>query len=326
MSKVQNIDVAEADDGIRLDRWFKRHYPALKHGRLEKLLRKGQIRVDGGRVKANARLEAGQTVRVPPLDDEDTRARAPRPKVSDEDRDFIQSLVMFQNSDLIALNKPPGLAVQGGSKTTRHIDGLLEGLRPEGGERPKLVHRLDKDTSGVLVLAKTAKSAARLARMFQGRDVEKIYWCLTVGVPHPLQGTIDLPLAKRHAGAGGEQMVPAKRGEEDAQKAITHYAVVENTGKKAAWIAVMPVTGRTHQIRAHMAALGTPIVGDGKYGGEAAFLGGNISKKLHLHARRLVLPGGMILTAPLGDHMRKTWEFLGFDPENDGAPFAELPR
>jgi len=326
MSRVQHIDVAEADDGIRLDRWFKRHYPALKHGRLEKLLRKGQIRVDGGRVKANARLEAGQTVRVPPLEDEDTRAQRPRDLISPEDQDFIRSLVIFENKDLIAINKPPGLAVQGGTKTTRHVDGMLEGLRADGGERPKLVHRLDKDTSGVLVLAKTAKSAAALSRAFQGRDVEKTYWCLTIGVPHPLRGTIDLPLAKRHAGQGGEQMVPAKQRDEDALSAITHYAVVENTGKKAAWIAVMPWTGRTHQIRVHMAALETPIVGDGKYGGEHAFLGGNISKKLHLHARSLVLPGGVTITAPLSHHMKKTWEFFGFDLKSDGDPFAEFQR
>jgi len=326
MSNVQNIEVAEADDGIRLDRWFKRHYPALKHGRLEKLLRTGQIRIDGSRVKANARMEAGQTVRVPPLEDEDTAPRKERERISPEDKEFIRSLVFFENNELIAINKPPGLAVQGGTKTTRHIDGMLEGLRPKDGERPKLVHRLDKDTSGVLVLAKTAKSAAKLAKAFQGRDIEKIYWCLTAGVPHPLQGTIDLPLAKRDAGKGGEQMVPAKRDEADALKAITHYAVVENTGKKAAWVAVMPVTGRTHQIRAHLAAIDIPVVGDGKYGGEAAFLGGNISKKLHLHARRLALPGGLVLTAPLTGHMKKAWQFLGFDLENDGDPFAELPR
>jgi len=326
MSAVQNIEVTDADDGIRLDRWFKRHYPALKHGRLEKLLRKGQIRVDGGRVKANARLKVGQIVRVPPLEDEDTRPRRERPRISEEDQEFIRSLVMFENNDLIAINKPPGLAVQGGSKTSRHIDGMLEGLRPEAGERPKLVHRLDKDTSGVLVLAKSAKSAGKLSRVFQGRNIEKIYWCLTAGVPHPLQGTIDLPLAKRNAGMGGEQMVPAKRGDEDAQKAISHYAVVEHVGTKAAWIAVMPVTGRTHQIRAHLNAIGVPVVGDGKYGGEAAFLGGNISKKMHLHARRLTLPGGVMLTAPLTGHMKKSWEFFGFDLENDEDPFAELPR
>lgn len=326
MSNVQIIEVADADDGIRLDRWFKRHYPALTHGRLEKLLRKGQIRVDGGRVKANARLEAGQSVRVPPLDDEDTQARRPQSLISNEDRDFIQSLVLFQNKDIIALNKPPGLAVQGGSKTTRHIDGMLEGLRDKDGERPKLVHRLDKDTSGVLVLAKSTKSAAKLAKAFQGRDIEKIYWCLTAGVPHPLQGTIDLPLAKRDGGQGGELMVPVKRGDEDAQKAITHYAVVESMGTKVAWMAVMPVTGRTHQIRAHLAAIGTPVVGDGKYGGEHAFIGGNVSKKLHLHARRLILPGGMMITAPLTGHMKKAWDFFGFDLDNDGDPFAELPR
>ncbi len=334
MSRVQQIEVAEADDGVRLDRWFKRHYPALKHGKLEKLLRKGQIRVDGGRAKANARLETGQTVRVPPLDDEDTGSRRPIQRISEEEREFIRSLVIFENDEMFALNKPPGLAVQGGSKTEVHIDGMLEGLRPpptkDGeGERPKLVHRLDKDTSGVLVLAKTANAAAKLSKAFQGRNVEKIYWGLCMGVPHPLQGTIDLPLAKRDAGHGGERVVPAKQGDPDAQRAITHYTVLEATGKKASWIAMMPVTGRTHQLRAHMAALGTPIVGDGKYGGDEAFLGGNISKKLHLHARQITLPGrrqNITIVAPLTAHMAKSWDFFGFSEKDHDDPFEELER
>lgn len=324
MSGVQQVEVKDDDDGIRVDRWFKRHYPQVNHGALEKLLRTGQVRVDGGRVKSNVRLEAGQIIRVPPIDD--TPKPKPRTIVSDEDARFLRELVIFENKDLIAINKPPGLAVQGGSKTTRHVDGMLEALRPKGGEKPKLVHRIDKDTSGILVLAKTAKSAAWLAKSFQGRSVEKIYWALTAGVPHPLQGTINLPLAKRDAGGGGEQMVPGRRGDKDAQRAVTHYAVVENTGTKAAWVALMPVTGRTHQLRAHLLAIGTPIVGDGKYGGEAAFLGGNISKKMHLHARQITLPGGITITAPLTHHMAKSWKFFDFNLKDDGNPFAELKR
>ncbi len=328
MSAVQQIEVTEADDGVRVDRWFRRHYPALKHGRLEKLLRKGQIRVDGARVRANARIEAGQIVRVPPLEDDDTAPRKPGPRISPEDQQFIRSLVIFENDDIIALNKPPGIAVQGGSKTTRHIDQFLEGLRPRDGERPKLVHRLDKDTSGVLVLAKTAKSAAKLSKAFQDRNIEKVYWALVVGVPHPLQGTINLPLAKRNAGRGGEQSVPAQKGDADAQHAVTHYAVVENTGKRASWLACMPVTGRTHQIRAHLLAIGTPVVGDGKYGGEEAFLGGNISKKLHLHARQITLPGKTPVTivAPLTDHMKRSWDFFAFDERDDVDAFEGLEK
>ena len=329
MSSVQQIEVTEADDGARLDRWFKRHYPALMHGKLEKLLRKGQIRVDGGRAKSNLRLETGQTIRVPPLDDEVAGLRRAPQRISEEDARFIQSLVIFENDDLIALNKPPGLAVQGGSKTTVHIDGMLEGLRPRNGERPKLVHRLDKDTSGVLVVAKTTKSAAELSKAFQGRDIEKIYWALCVGVPHPLQGTIDLPLVKRNAGGGGERVMPATKGDEYAQFAISHYSVVEATGKRACWVALMPVTGRTHQLRAHMLAIGTPIVGDGKYGGEEALLGGNISRKLHLHARQITLPGrrgNITITAPLTDHMKKSWDFFSFDENTKEDPFDGLSK
>ena len=330
MSSVQQIEVAEADDGARVDRWFKRHYPALMHGKLEKLLRKGQIRVDGGRIKANHRLEAGQIIRVPPLEHQDTGTRRPIQLISDEDKQFIQSLVIYENDELIAINKPAGLAVQGGSKTDRHVDGMLEGLRPHpDAERPKLVHRLDKDTSGVLVLAKTANDARDLSKAFQGRDIEKIYWALCVGVPHPLQGTIDLPLVKRNAGHGGERVMPADKNDENAQRAITHYSVIEATGNRACWVALMPITGRTHQLRAHMAAIDVPICGDAKYGGEEALLGGNISRKMHLHARQITIPqrrGELTIVAPLTDHMKKSWEFFSFNENTKEDPFEGLNK
>ncbi len=329
MSGVQQIQVKDRDDGVRLDRWFQRHFPHVNHGRLEKLLRTGQVRVDGGRVKANARLETGQMIRVPPLDAKET-SREPRSSISDEDRQYIQDLVIYEDDRLVVINKPSGLASQGGPKVLRHVDGLLEGLRGKDGQKLHLVHRLDKDTSGVMVLARGANNAGLLAKIWRGREVEKVYWCLTMGVPHPPQGTINVPLAKRMAGQGGEQMVPAKPKDPDAQSAISHYKVMEATAKTAAWVAVMPVTGRTHQIRAHMAALGTPIVGDKKYGGKDAFLTGNVSKKLHLHARQITLPLAQGRTqtfvAPLSGHMQKAWEFFGFNPNDHDDPFEDLVR
>ncbi len=329
MSGVQQIEVKERDDGIRLDRWFHRHFPHVNHGRLEKLLRKGQIRVDGGRIKASHRLEAGQLIRVPPLDEKEL-SQKPRAKISDEDREFIRSLVIYEDERLVAINKPSGLASQGGPKIVRHVDGLLEGLRSEDGQKLHLVHRLDKDTSGVMILARGANNASALAKVWRSRDVEKIYWCLTMGVPHPPQGTIDLPLAKRMGGLGGEQMVAAKAKDPDAQSAISHYKVMEAAAKTAAWVAVMPITGRTHQIRAHMAALETPIVGDKKYGGKEAFLTGNISKKMHLHARQITLPVGngrtQTFVAPLSGHMQKDWAFFHFNANEHEDPFEDLSR
>lgn len=329
MSQVQQIEVTREDDGIRLDRWFQRHYPHVKHGRLEKLMRTGQVRVDGGRVKASRRLAVGEMIRIPPLDDQETR-QPPRQGVTQEDRDFIRSLVLYQDDRLVALNKPSGLATQGGPKVTRHVDGLLEGLRKGNDQKLHLVHRLDRDTSGVLIVAKGPNNAAELSKLWRSRDVEKTYWALTRGVPHPLQGTIRLSLAKRTGGKGGEQMVPVDDKDADAQSAVTHYAVVENTGKKAAWVAMILETGRTHQIRAHMTALGTPVVGDKKYGGEDAFLGGNISKKLHLHARQVKLPAAkgrvLTITAPLTGHMARAWEFFHFNENEHGDPFEDFRR
>jgi 23S rRNA pseudouridine955/2504/2580 synthase len=329
MSQVVICEVAAADTDIRLDRWFRRHYPALGHGRLEKLLRTGQVRVDGTRAKASTRLATGQKVRVPPLHQDDAAA-APRPReerpATAEEAAELQALVIHKDDDILVLNKPAGLAVQGGTKVDRHLDAMLDGLRFGAPERPRLVHRLDKETSGVLVLARTARAAATLAEAFRGKDVLKTYWALVAGVPRPRNGKIDLAIGK-HGPTGGERVSPEAP---DGKRAITLYAVVDAASSTAAWLALRPLTGRTHQLRVHCAALGTPILGDGKYGGAAAFLRGlPAAKTLHLHAYAITLPPigppgrarPLSFTAPLGDEARKTWDFLGFDPAQWRDPF-----
>lgn len=325
MSGVRTIAVRDDDAGVRVDRWFKRHFPGLAHGKLEKLLRTGQVRVDGGRVKAGTRLEAGQSVRVPPLPEE-ACCEAPRKAPvapGPEDAAFVRDLILHEDESILVLNKPPGLAVQGGSRTTRHLDAMLAALET-GGERPRLVHRLDRDTSGVLVVARTRRAAAALARSFRSRRTTKLYWGLTVGVPKPRRGVIDLALIKQKSGGGRETMAPAPQ-EAGARRAITHYAVLAEAPPKVAWLALKPVTGRTHQLRAHCAALGTPLIGDRKYGGMAAVLGG-FDKRLHLHARFLTFahPDGSVVSvsAPLPDHMTRAFAFLGFDPAAADDPFA----
>ena len=321
MSDVQLVEVSSNESGMRLDRWFKVHYPALTHGFLQKLLRKGQVRLDGGRVKANTRLEAGQKVRVPPMQMAKTTAKRPipSPRLSAADERFIQSLVIYKDNRVLAINKPAGLAVQGGTKTSRHIDGLLDGLRFEADQRPRLVHRLDKDTSGVLLLARDRPSASALGGALKTHEVRKTYWALVNGVPSPQRGEIDLPLVKK-GGAQSERMCVAEEYDTGAKHAVTRYAVLEPAGSKLCWAALWPLTGRTHQIRVHMAAIGHPIVGDGKYGGSEAHPGGEIEAKLYLHARKIEIAnpsgkGALKITAELPDHMRKTWELLGFDPD-----------
>jgi len=322
--------VDAGEDGIRLDRWFRSRFPGLGHGRLEKLLRTGQVRVDGGRAKSSTRLEEGQTIRVPPLPEgadttPDTRRR--KKKAASQDGSFLRDLILHRDDDVIVLNKPAGLAVQGGSRTDKHIDAMLDALTFDAPDRPRLVHRLDKDTSGVLVLARSRDAAAKLGRALKRHDTRKVYWALTKGVPRPQRGTINLALAK--AGTDGRERVhAAEKGDFDARDAITHYAVVAQAAQRLAWVAFMPVTGRTHQIRAHAVALGTPIVGDGKYGGAEAHPGGEIPRKMHLHARELTIrhPKGDMLRvqAPLPPHMAQSWSLLGLDPNDDDDPFAEL--
>jgi 23S rRNA pseudouridine955/2504/2580 synthase len=373
MGKVETRTVEPDEAGMRLDRWFRTHFPELGFGHLQKLLRSGQVRVDGGRAKTNTRLEPGQAVRIPPLgasgsasvrpsrpaarrapqngDDGDFQdredgdheprhaesllsgpdQRVPReagPRSAREgrsrsavspDTDFLRSLILYEDDDVIVFNKPPGLAVQGGSGLTRHVDALLEAFRDRKGQKPRLVHRLDRATSGVLVVAKTRLAAQRLAAAFRARSTKKIYWALVRGVPKPKQGRVSTWLAKEE-GPEGDRMRIARHGAAEASHAVSLYSVVDQAGQKLAWLTMKPVTGRTHQLRAHAAHIGHPIIGDDKYfraepGWE---LPGGIQNRLHLHARRIVIPhpsgrGVIDVTAPLPPHMQQSWNLLGFD-------------
>ena len=327
-NEVQTLTVSDDEADLRLDRWFKRHFPALGHAQLEKLLRTGQIRVDGKRAKSSQRLVAGQPVRVPPLPAPPAGAPAvprPRPAVDEATARMLRDCVLYKDDDVIALNKPPGLAVQGGTgMADRHLDAMLDALTFDARERPRLVHRLDKDTSGVLLLGRSATAAAKLAAAFKSRDARKCYWALVVGVPRPAMGRIDAPLAK--LGIPGAEKVAVD--EEDGRRAVTYYRVVAATLKRAAWLEMEPRTGRTHQLRAHCTLLGTPILGDGKYGGKEALIEGTgLSRKLHLHARALRLPhprtGRMIeFVAPLRRHFVDGFEFFGFTEREAGRPFV----
>jgi len=323
--ETQKVDKDEA--GMRLDRWFQAHYPALAFGHLQKLLRTGQVRVDGARAKTNTRLEPGQRVRVPPLEKrrgakstlEDVSIEPSKLKNNDVDNAaYLKSITLYEDREVLVLNKPMGLAVQGGSGTVRHVDGMLEALRDKNGQRPRLVHRLDKDTSGVLLIAKTRLAAATLAKTFRSRSARKIYWALVAGVPKVKQGRISTYLVKG-GGPEGELMRIAKHGEKNAVHAITYYAVIEMAAQMLSWLSLKPVTGRTHQLRAHCDYIGHPIVGDPKYFDKENWeLPGGIQKKLHLLARRLVIPhpsgkGTIDVTAPLPPHMQQSWNLLGFN-------------
>ena len=326
---VTMVAVTAADAGLRIDRWFKRHYPEITHGRLEKWLRLGHVRIDGRRAKAGDRLAAGCTVRVPPRPDAASpdpspspRSRPPEALTADEAA-ALRARVLHVDPFVLVLDKPAGLAVQGGSKVARHLDAMLDALA-FGGERPRLVHRLDRDTPGVLVLARSAAAAQALTAAFRGRAVRKLYWAVVAGVPSPSDGRIAWPLAKT-GGAGSERMVV---DEAHGRMAITNYRLVDHAGRRAAWLALEPLTGRTHQVRAHMAALGTPILGDGKYGGAAAFLSGtDVARQLHLHARTVVLPHPqtrlLTVSAPLPPHLLATFRFFGFDEDDPVAEPAE---
>ena len=326
MSGVQTLIVETAEAGSRLDRWFKRRFPHVGQGMIAKLCRKGQIRVDGGRVKPDARVEAGQSVRVPPLPD--PGETKPAPKLSRQDEDFIRSLVIYEDDQLIAFNKPSGLAVQGGTNTARHVDGLLSAWG-EGNERPRLVHRLDKDTSGVLVAGKGPANAAALAKAFQSHRAEKTYWAVTIGLPKPKSGEVK-GFMKKAGGLGGdpdkEMMVAASHGDPGAKHAVTRYAVVAEAGQRTAWVALRPETGRTHQLRVHMAALGTAILGDRKYVCDRPAPENFQDVKLCLHARRLVLPRGkgqIAFEAPLPKHMVRVFGAMGFDEREYDADLVE---
>ncbi|MGC9418992.1 MAG: RluA family pseudouridine synthase [Rhodovulum sp.] len=346
MSGVQTLTVAAGEGDQRLDRWFRRRFPHVPQGRIEKMCRKGEIRVDGGRVKPATRVNEGQQVRIPPLPDPGAAPAVPRPAVSEADAAMIRGCVIYRDDHILALNKPPGLPVQGGSGQSRHVDGMAEALRFGGEDKPRLVHRLDRDTSGVLLLARTRAMAKALTAAFRGRETRKIYWAAVAGTPSPAMGTIRYGLVKAPGhGKGGEGekmhciLPDAVDGTPGAKRSVTDYAVLSSLGKRVSWCALVPVTGRTHQLRAHMAEIGHPIVGDGKYGGSGqvnegegwgAQLGGEISRKLHLHARsvRLVHPvtgRALTITAPLPEHMRRTWDMLGWaEADVPADPFEDL--
>jgi 23S rRNA pseudouridine955/2504/2580 synthase len=325
----RTFTVSEDDDGIRLDRWFKRHMPDVSFNIVSRWSRTGQLRLDGRRAVPGDRIEVGQTIQFPPPEAMPARQARPQrrrePLTSDE-AELVRDMVIHEDPHAFVLNKPPGLATQGGTKTHHHLDRLLDGLADEDSRRPKLVHRLDKDTSGALLVAKTARAANHFSKAFSGRTARKIYWALVVGVPSADEGLIDAPLAKQ-PGTGGEKM---HIDEEHGLPAKTRWRVIDRAGNRAAWLELQPLTGRTHQLRAHMAALGHPIVGDAKYGGAEAFLTGGISRKLHLHARRLRIDspqGGPIdVTAELPQHFAESLATLGFEPMAGDMLPIERPR
>jgi 23S rRNA pseudouridine955/2504/2580 synthase len=322
---VRVVSDDEAD--IRLDRWFRRHFPGLTQGAIQKLCRTGQVRVDGRRADAATRLLAGQSVRIPPLPA--GPAPLPPPAVDAAATRDLQRLVIYRDDAVLALNKPHGMPVQGGPGITHHLDGLLDALRFGAPDRPRLVHRLDRDTSGVLLLARTPGTAARLAAAFRTRAVEKTYWAVVAGRPVPPEGRIDLPL-RRIGGARGERTEPADRDDPGAARAVTEYRTLDHAGRKLAWLELSPLTGRTHQLRVHCVTIGAPILGDVKYARPdqnnafAATVPG-LSGELHLHARALRLPhpqgGTLLVEADLPPHMTQTFRTLGFH-----APTARAPE
>ncbi len=316
-NEVRQFTVGADDDGIRLDRWFKRHLPDTSFNIVSRWARTGQLRVDGARADPSDRIAAGQVIRVPPAEPVKAaaaaRPKSNRPPLSEDQVALARDMVIHKDAQAIVLNKPPGLATQGGTKTIEHVDGLLDALQFEAEGRPKLVHRLDKDTSGALLLARSARAAAFFSKHFSGRSARKLYWALVVGIPDIEDGLIELPIGKQ-PGTGGEKM---QVDEKEGQPSRTRYRVIERAGNRTAWVELQPLTGRTHQLRVHMAAIGHPIVGDGKYGGPEAFLTGGISRKMHLHARRIRIDhpdeGKIDVTAELPDHFATSMHTLGFD-------------
>ena len=327
-SGVTNVAVTPDEAGMRVDRFLEARFPGLSFSHIQRIIRKGELRVNGKRAQPKDRLAAGQMVRIPPL-----KLDAPKPRPGDEadekTRAFLKSITLHEDADVLVLNKPMGLSVQGGSGTTRHLDGMLEVLRDTQGQRPRLVHRLDKDTAGCLLVAKTRFAAAALAKTFRSRAARKIYWALVAGVPKPRQGRISTFLAKEER-EDDSYMRIAAHGDEGASHAVTYYAVVETSAQKLAWLSLKPVTGRTHQLRAHMAHIGHPIVGDPKYFSKENWeLPGGMQKRLHLLARRIAVPhprGGVVdITAPLPPHMQQSWNLLGLDATRYD-PIEEAPQ
>jgi 23S rRNA pseudouridine955/2504/2580 synthase len=326
---ARTVSVTPDESGMRVDRFFEARFPGLSFSHIQRIIRKGEVRVDGRRAEPKQRLEAGQAIRIPPLKLDTPKPPTPQGEADVRTRDFLKSITLHEDADVLVLNKPMGLAVQGGSGTTRHLDGMLEVLRDAQGQRPRLVHRLDKDTAGCLLVAKTRFAASALAKTFRSRSARKIYWALVAGVPKPRQGRISTFLAKEER-EDESRMRVARHGEEGASHAVTYYALVETSARALAWLSLKPVTGRTHQLRAHMAHIGHPIVGDPKYFSRENWeLPGGMQNRLHLLARRIAVPhprGGVIdVTAPLPPHMQQSWNLLGLDASRYD-PIVEAPE
>jgi 23S rRNA pseudouridine955/2504/2580 synthase len=328
-SGVQNVAVTADESGMRVDRFLERRFPGLSFSHIQRVIRKGEVRVNSKRTQPKNRLVAGQTIRIPPLRLDAPKPRTPGSEADEKTRAFLKSITLYEDGDVLVLNKPMGLAVQGGSGTTRHIDGMLDVLRDAHGQRPRLVHRIDKDTAGCLLVAKTRFAAAALAKTFRSRSARKVYWALVASVPKVQQGRISTFLAKEEREDESFMRI-ARHGDKGASHAVTYYAVVETSGPLLAWVSLKPVTGRTHQLRAHMAHIGHPIVGDPKYFTRENWeLPGGMQDKLHLLARRIVVPhprGGTIdVTAPLPPHMQQSWNLLGLDAKRYD-PIVEAPE
>ncbi len=327
MTQAKLVKVLQGEEGSRLDKWLHKKIPSMPRSLMQKLFRKRAFKVDGKRAKADQLLEIGQIVRIPPIEERDIK-KIPH-KISEKDKKLIKSMVIFDDGHVIALNKPAGIAVQGGTNIKKHIDAMLDALVDKNGNRPKIVHRLDKDTSGVLLLARTDRAARELGHMFKGKDIRKYYWAITASTPETDSGTIRAAIRK----GGGEGKEKMRIDEVNGKKATTEFAVIDRAHKKAAFVTFWPRTGRTHQIRVHAAQiLNAPIMGDGKYGGKGAFLEGNIDivkERVHLHARRIILPhptksGILDITAPLSTDLVRSWKSLGFNSNYKGDPFENL--
>ena len=326
---VQNVAVTADEAGMRVDRFFEARFPGLSFSHIQRVIRKGEVRVNGKRTEPKSRLEAGQTVRIPPLRLDQTKPHGAGSEAEENTREFLKSILLYEDDDVLVFNKPMGLAVQGGSGTTRHLDGMLNTMRDAHGQRPRLVHRLDKDTAGCLLVAKTRFAAAALAKTFRSRSARKVYWALVAGVPKVQQGRVSTFLAKEEREDESVMRI-ARHGDKGAMHAVTYYAVVETSGPLLAWISLKPVTGRTHQLRAHMAHIEHPIIGDPKYFAlENWQLPGGMQDKLHLLARRIAVPhprgGTLDVTAPLPPHMLQSWNLLGLDAKRYD-PIEDAPE
>ena len=313
------IKVSANDDGMRLDKWFKKNRPEISYVLVQKLLRKGAIKLDGKKAKGEKKITKGQEIRIPDIDDLAPKKEKKNPATEQDAKNNLIKNIIYEDKNIFAINKPPGLPSQGGTKVKISVDDMLEYLQE--GEKPKLVHRIDKDTSGVMLLAKNKQAAQKMTAGFKDKDFKKIYWAVVVGTPDRKEGIIDLPILAKSSDGKIEKSII----DDDGKKSITYYKVIESAAKELSWVAMMPVTGRMHQLRVHMEAIGHPILGDGKYGGREAFIDG-LSKKMHLHARSIMSPffSKGIITAPIPKHMKDTFKLFGFDENIEENPFEGL--